>query len=135
MQFNDNIINGDICTISGKMYHEETDDDGNPIEVPETDRYITITLKGVFVSYSREKRVKTDSEGKFSCDLNIGKTIKTPANSFFIFQIMPMQSEQLDIGAYYLSVEVRQRDSDRNIIFRREVLTSKVKILQQGVYS
>jgi hypothetical protein len=107
---------------------------GTPIEIPETERYITITIKGVFVPFTREQRIKTDSDGNFTYDFNIGKTIKTPANSFFIFQIMPLQSEQLQVGkGYILSVEVKEKDTNDNIIFRREVLQAKLKITQQGV--
>jgi hypothetical protein len=43
-------------------------------------------------------RIKTDSDGNFTYDFNIGPTIKTPANSFFIFQIMSLQSELLEEG-------------------------------------
>ena len=134
VQFNDDVIQGNICTVSGRIFREGTDSDGNTIEIPEEDRYITITLKGVFVSYTREQRIKTDSDGNFTFDFNIGKTIKTPANSFFIFQIMPLQSEQLEAGkGYILTVEVKQKDTNDNIIFRREVLQAKLKITQQGV--
>jgi len=133
VKFNEDVIDGSKCIISGKIYHEETDNDGNTIEVPEVNKYITITIKGLFVPYTREKRVKTDSEGNFTCELNLGKTIKIPANSFFIFQIMPTESEKLDVGTYSLSVEVRQKDTDGKIIFRREVLQAKLKIMAQGV--
>ncbi len=136
--FNDDVISGadnEICTVSGRMYHDSTDADGNAIEVPEADRYITITLKGVFVDFSREMRIKTDANGNFTHDFNIGATIKTSADSFFIFQIMPLQSQQLTAGTtYVLSIEVRELDGNGEPIFRREVLTAKLKMLQQGVF-
>jgi len=135
--FNDDVISGadnDICTVSGRIYHDSTDADGNVIEVPEVDRYITITLKGVFVDFSREMRIKTGADGNFTYDFNIGATIKTPADSFFIFQIMPLQSQQLTAGTtYILSVEVRELDENGDPIFRREVLQAKLKMLAQGV--
>jgi len=137
VQFNDDVISGtgnSICTISGNMYHNSKDADDNDIEVPESDRYITITIKGVFVDFSRTQRIKTDSDGNFTYDFNIGSTVKTPKDSFFIFQIMPLQSQQLESGSTYsLSVEVRELDSNGDPIFRREVLQTKLKILTQGV--
>jgi hypothetical protein len=132
--FNDNVINGSHCTVSGTMFRNDTDSDGNAIEVPEYDRYITIILKGVFVDYSREQRIKTDVDGNFSYDFDIGSTIKIPENSFFIFQLMPLQSEQLEAGkTYVLTVEVREMDSNNSPIFRREVLQAKIKVTQEGV--
>jgi hypothetical protein len=116
------------------MFHDSVDSEGNDIEVPESDRYITITLKGIFVDYSREQRIKTDDDGNFTYDFDIGPTIKTPEKSFFIFQLMPLQSEQLEVGkGYVLSVEVREMDSNNNPIFRREVLQAKLKVLPGGV--
>ena len=128
VRFNDDVILGTSCVVSGKMYK-----DGVDIEIPEVDRYITITLKGIFVTYSREIRLKTDANGEFSHNFNIGATIKTPANSFFIFQMMPLQSELLDIKTYIISIEVRQKDTEGIIVFRREVLQSKLKVTKQGV--
>ena len=133
VQFNEDVISGETCTVSGKMYRDGTDTDGNVIKIPEEDRYITVTIKGIFSGFKREQRIKTDSDGNFTYDFNIGKTVKTPANSFFIFQIMPLQSEQLEVGTYYLSVEVKQKDDNDNIIFRREVLQAKLKMVKQGV--
>ena len=128
VRFNDDVILGTSCVVSGKMYK-----DGVDIEIPEVDRYITITLKGIFVTYSREIRLKTDANGEFSHNFNIGATIKTPANSFFIFQMMPLQSELLDIKTYIISIEVRQKDIEGVIVFRREVLQNKLKVTKQGV--
>jgi len=137
VQFNNDIISGvdnEICTVSGRMYHDSTDLNGNAIEVPEANRYITITLKGVFVNYTRVMRIKTDINGNFSHDFNIGATIKTLADSFFIFQLMPLQSQQLASGStFVLSVEVRELDVNGVPIFRREVLQAKLKMLAQGV--
>ncbi len=131
--FNQNVIVGNTCTISGKMYLDGVDANNDPIEVPEVDRYITVTIKGIFVSYSREMRVQTDINGEFSIDFNIGATIKTPLNSFFIFQIMPLHSEQLLNKTYYLTVEVRQKDIGDIVVFRKELLQTKLKITKQGV--
>jgi hypothetical protein len=122
--FNPDIIVDSTCTVSGNMTKGG---------VAEADRYITITIKGIFVSYSREVRVKTDINGDFTYDFNIGPTVKTPANSYFIFQLSPLDSEQLENKSYILSVEVRQKDVSDNIIFRREVLTAKLKMTIQGV--
>ena len=133
VRFNDDVIVGTSCIVSGKMYKDEVDANGDLIEVPEIDRYITITIKGIFVSYSREIRLKTDINGEFSHDFNIGATIKTPANSFFIFQMTPLQSELLKVKTYILSIEVRQKDALGAIIFRREVLQNKLKVTKQGV--
>jgi len=133
VQFNEDVISGSTCTVSGKMYRDGTDSDGNTIEIPEEDRYITITIKGIFSGFKRDQRVKTDSNGNFTYNFNIGKTVKTPADSFFIFQIMPLQSEQLEVGTYYLSVEVKQKDDNDNIIFRRETLQAKLRMITQGV--
>ena len=133
VRFNDDVILGTSCVVSGKMYKDGVDVDSNPIEIPEVDRYITITLKGIFVTYSREIRLKTDANGEFSHDFNIGATIKTPANSFFIFQMMPLQSELLNIKTYIISIEVRQKDAEGIIVFRREVLQNKLKVTKQGV--
>ena len=131
--FNDNIIVGETATISGRMFTEGTDNTGAIIEIPEVDRYITVTIKGVFVNFSRTIRLKTDAQGNFSHDFNIGRTIKIPRNSFFIFQLMPLESQQLSVKNYVLSVEIRQRDTQGTIIFRREVLRAKLKVLEEGV--
>lgn len=63
-----------------------------------------------------------------------GTTIKTPANSFFIFQLTPSQTETLDIGKYFIGVEIRQMDLGTNTpIFRKEVLQQKLVIKEQIV--
>jgi len=36
--FNDDVISGDSCIVSGRMYHDSVDSDGNAIEVSEVDR-------------------------------------------------------------------------------------------------
>ena len=133
LEFNEDVIQDEICTVSGRIFRDGTDANGNTIEIPENDKYVTITLKGVFAAFTREERIKTESDGTFSYDFNIGKTVKTPANSFFIFQLMPLQSELLEVGSYFLSVEVRENDTNDNVIFRREVLQEKLKITTQGV--
>ena len=131
--FNSDVIVNDIATISGKMFTEGTDGEGLPIEIPEVDRYITITIKGVFVNFSRDIRLKTDAQGEFTYDFNIGATVKTAANSFFIFQLMPLESQQLSVKSYILSVEVRRLDDVGVVEFRREVLQAKLKVNEQGV--
>ena len=133
VEFNADIIVGSTCTVSGRIYRDGIDGGGNPIEIPEVDRYITITIKGIFVSYSREIRVKTDINGEFIYDFDIGATVKIAANSFFIFQLSPLESEQLDVKSYILSIEVRQKDAGNFTIFRREVLQAKLKMTTQGV--
>lgn len=135
VEFNDDKISGNYCIVSGMIYTEGTDNEGLPIKIPEVDKYITITIKGVFVSYSRSQRVKTDAEGNFTYEFNIGETIDTPADSFFIFQLMPFESELLEVGTYILSVEVKEKDINNKIIFRREVLQAKLKMTTQGVLS
>lgn len=130
VQFNEDIISGSSCVVSGKMFRDESTSDS---KIPEEGRYITIIIKGVFVAFTREQRVKTDVDGNFTYDFNIGKTIKTPADSFFIFQLMPLQSELLEVKGYTLSVEVKQKDINDNIVFRREVLQAKLRMLPQGI--
>lgn len=132
--FNDDVIIGEVATISGRIYTEGTDGDGNPTEVPVQDKYITLTIKGIFSGFKRSIRVQSDTQGKFTTDLNIGNTIKTPANSFFIFQMMPLESEQLEEGkSYVLSIEVRQLDELNVIQFRKEVLQARLRMKAQGV--
>lgn len=135
VEFNADVIVGETCTVSGRIFTNGVDGNDDPIEIPETDRYITVTLKGTFVSYTREARLKTDANGEFTYDFNIGATVKTTANSFFVFQLTPLDSESLVVGTYYLTVEVRQRDVavTGNVIFRREVLQAKLKMTKQGV--
>lgn len=128
-EFNEDIITDNITTVSGKIYTEASD--GSKIGV--ANRYAYITVKGVFVSHARELRIKTDADGNFSTDFDFSKTIKTPANSFFIFQILPLDSEKLTEDSYVVSVEVRQKNNDGVLIFRKELFQAKLKIKQQGV--
>lgn len=129
LEFNDDVIVDNITTVSGKIYTEASD--GSKIGV--ANRYAYITIKGVFVPHSRELRVKTDVDGNFSTDFDFGESIKTPANSFFIFQILPLDSEQLIEDNYVLAVEVRQKDANDTLMFRKELLQAKIKMKQQGV--
>jgi len=131
--FNDDVIVNEVATISGRIYKDGVDGNQDPIEVPSEGRYITITIKGIFSSFTRDIRVKTDVDGLFAYDFNIGKTIKTPADSFFLFQIMPLESQQLSVKSYVLSVEIRQLDGQGVVEFRREVLQAKLKMKEQGV--
>jgi len=134
VEFNEDIINHGSCIVTGRMFTVGTDDDGNKVNIPEINRYITITLKSIFTKYTRSEMVKTDENGAFSFDFNIGATVKTKANSVFVFQLMPLESEQLEVGDYFLSVEVKQRnDINDDIIFRREVLQAKLRMSIQGV--
>jgi len=123
--FNKTNINGTIATVSG------TCTDANGLIVP--NKYIYITLKGIFVPHFRTILVKTDLNGLFSVDIDLSPTVKMPANSFFIFQIMPNDSALLDYKKYFLTVEVRQLDSSSNVIFRKEVLQAKLVVNKQGV--
>lgn len=124
--FNDDVILDNGSTVSGVI----TEANG-VTAIP--NKYIYVTLKGLFVPHTREIRLKTDDNGAFIYSFNIGKTIKIPLNSFFIFQLMPHDTENLEPKKYYLTVEVRQKDILGNLIFSKEVLTTKLKILQQGL--
>lgn len=59
-------------------------------------------------------------------------TVKTPADSFFIFQISPTSSELLEAGKYILAVEINQT-VDTVVVFRKEVMQNKLIITEQGV--
>lgn len=59
-------------------------------------------------------------------------TVKTPANSFFIFQISPTISELLAPGKYVLAVEIAQTVA-AEVVFRKEVMQNKLIITEQGV--
>jgi len=129
IEFNDDVIVDKKCTVSGKIYTKGNDN----TEIPSEGRYITITIKGIFSGNKRDMQIKTDAQGKFACDFNIGKTVKTPADSFFLFQITPMESQELEVGTYILSVEIRQLSDQGVVEFRREVLHAKLKMKAQGV--
>ena len=101
--------------------------------VPQENTYITITIKGKIVDYRRSTMVKTNDLGEFEAVLSLSNTIKRPANSFFIFQIMPLQSEMLEPKTYYISVEIRQKDENGDLVFRKEVMQNKLKMKNQGV--
>jgi len=121
--------NNDTLSLAGFVYTEATDG----TEVPVVNRYVYITIKGVFKKAERTLRVQTDENGEFTAVFDLNKTIKTPANSFFIFQILPHESEQLELGDYMLSVEIRQDNGSGTLLFRKEVMQSKLKIQKQGV--
>jgi hypothetical protein len=127
--FNEDVISGNTCTVSGKVAVPVPM--GN--DLPSEGRYITVTIKGIFSGIKRDIQLKTNAQGEFSYDFNIGKTVKTPANSFFLFQIMPLESQQLEMGTYILSVEIRQLSDQGVVEFRREVLHAKLKMKEQGV--
>ncbi len=122
-----------ISSISGKIFKIVMVNDVET-EVPYSDTYITFNYKGKFVKYTRTKMVKTDALGNFILDINPDKTVKIPQDTFFIFQLMPLQSEQLEEDkTYNLNIEVRQFDINNVLIFRKEVMQRKLKILKQGV--
>jgi hypothetical protein len=128
LEFNADVIDSTdthLLTVQGRIINTSGD--------PVPDRYAYITIKGVFVNASRELRVKTDANGEFSAVFDLSKTVKTPANSFFIFQILPLQSEQLTESSYVVSVEVRQKNTSDELIFRKEVMQSKIKMKAEGV--
>jgi len=122
--FNNDIIENNKVTISGNI---------NINLVPEINKYITIKIKGIFTESKREIRVKTDKLGNFSCIFDLSPTVKTSENSFFIFQLSPTDSEKLNVSTYSLSIEIKQEDINSKVIFRKEILQTKLKILQQGV--
>jgi len=130
--FNTDIVNQDVITVSGTLV-TETSENGVVTQTPVANKYAYITIKPIFINTSREIRIKTDINGEFNGDINIDKTIRTPANSFFIFQISPTESEQLSIKKYYLSVEIRQIDINGDVTFRKEVLQAKLNVVKQGV--
>lgn len=131
LEFNDDIITDNILSVSGRIYSTS-----GTTEVPTAYRYAYITIKGVFVPHTREIRIKTDADGNFTGEINLSNTLKTPANSFFIFQILPLESEQLTSGnTYFISVEVRQKNDLDELVFRKEVFQAKLKMKPQGVLS
>lgn len=132
IEFNDDVINGNILTVSGTIKRK----DGTSI-INVSDKYAYITVKGVFVSFSRTSRVKSDIDGDFSVDFDLSSTVKTPENSFFIFQLRPTESEQLSEKTYFLTIEIRQIDNSDPlnpvIKFRKEIMQSKLKMVKQGL--
>ena len=132
IEFNADVITSSTATISGNIYTLNSDGIAHD---PVQNRYAYITIKGIFSSYSRTERIKSDSNGDFSIDISLTQTVKIPANSYFIFQILPTDSVQLTEKTYFVSAEIRQRDDLDNLIFRKEVLQSKLKMKDQGVLS
>lgn len=94
--FNTDVLVNESLTVSGIVTDTSS---ALPIE----DKYVYITIKGVFVPHTREIRVKTNENGYFECTFDLNKTIKIPANSFFIFQLMPHDTETLELKKYFLS--------------------------------
>jgi hypothetical protein len=133
LRIDSSVVDGSTYTIQGKIFKTSKDIEGNPIEIPFENTYITVSIKGKFVDYTRSTMVNTNSEGIFTAVFDLSNTIKTPANSLFIFQLMPLQSELLEEKIYFISVEVRQKNDMDEVIFRREVLQAKLKMLKQGV--
>jgi len=119
VQWNEDIIDEESAIISGIVHIDN---------IPQPNRYITVQLKGIFSSFTRDIRIKTDEEGKFSYDFNIGNTVKTPENSFFLFQLMPLESELLEVKTYMISIEIRQLDNESKLQFRKVVMQAKLKI-------
>jgi len=120
----DETIDSGVLTLKGTITNSD-------VVVP--DKYLYITITGVFVPYTRTVRVKTNTNGEFVANIDLKPTIKTPENSFFIFQISPTQSELLEVGTYFLSVQITHKNGADELIFRKEVLQAKLKIKQQGV--
>ena len=128
---------GDNVVFGPEMYDENqltiTGTAYDNLKKPLPNKHIYINIKGIFALHSREIRIKTDINGVFTCIFNLNKTIRTPQNSFFIFQILPMDSQKLVEQSYFVSVEVQQKNESGLLIFRKEVLQSKLKIKQQGI--
>jgi hypothetical protein len=132
IEFNDDVVTGDTAIVSGNMYTLNADGETHD---PVADTYVYVTIKGIFSGYSRTELVKTDVNGDFTINFSLAKTVKIPADSYFIFQILPTDSVQLTGKTYYVSVEIRQRDDQSNLIFRKEVLRAKLRMQEQGVIS
>ena len=62
-----------------------------------------------------------------------GSDPEVTADSYFIFQLSPSESEVLNVGKYYLSIQVEQDDGAASVIFRKEVMQAKLIITKQGV--
>lgn len=127
------VINANLVTVQGKVTVDDIDANGTITKIPVEDKYVYITLKGLFKKSEREIRVKSDGNGDFTVVFDLSETEKTPADSFFIFQIMPTDSAQLSVKKYYLSVEIRQKDALGEVVFRREVLQARLNMNKQGV--
>jgi hypothetical protein len=128
IEFNvDNIVDN-ICVVSGVIKRKE----GTSTIVVQ-DKYAYITIKGVFVPHSRTERVKSDIDGNFSINFDLNNTIKTPQNSFFIFQLVPSKSEQLLERTYFLTIEIRQKNVSDEVMFRKEIMQVKLKMTKQGI--
>jgi len=118
-----------ILTITGSITLLNED----KIIIPFVGEYITFTVKGKFLKYSRTKMVKTDDLGNFVAIIDLNNTIKTPEKSFFIFQLMPSLSERLEEKTYILSIEIRKKDINDELEFRKEIYHAKLKMTKQGV--
>lgn len=130
IDFNTDVLTGDTLTVSGNMYTLSSQ-----TQTPVADQYAYITIKGIFSGNARTERIKTDINGDFSVDISLLETIKIPANSYFIFQILPSDSALLTESTYYVTAEIRQKDQSQTLIFRKEVLQAKLKMKKQGVIS
>ncbi len=59
-------------------------------------------------------------------------TVKTPANSYFIFQITPNECDSLKVGKYILAVEISKIENSVPV-HRHELMQVKLNIKEQGV--
>ena len=76
----------------------------------------------------------TGNLGKNTEILNADGSIKYAGNNFFILQLTPQESASLEVGKYYLGVEIRQLDLlNQEPIFRREVMQVKLIIKEEIV--
>ena len=124
IEFNDDVIEDGVLTVSGTILENTS---------PVPFKYAFITVKGVFVNYSREVKVQADELGEFSVDISLDNTVKIPAESFFIFQISPAESATLEEGNHSLTIEISQLNDVGEAIFRKELLQSRLKITKEGL--
>lgn len=74
------------------------------------------------------------TSGELSKNAAIAATAKTkaiPANSYFIHQLKPGDTDGLPHGRYRLTVEIRQ-DVAGEVTFRREVMQAVLHITKEG---
>ena len=74
----------------------------------------------------------TSSDGTIVLQRDLPKNTATtnePANSYFIFQILPNESETLNIGKYILAIQVE----NLSLGHRREIVQTKLNIIKQYV--
>lgn len=72
--------------------------------------------------------------GDQSSMLLSGNLDKSVDEAYFIFQLLPADTEQLDVGKYYLSIQIQQDNGSGTLLFRKEVMQAKLIITKQGVF-